>query len=201
VPEERRERLFPTLLAVFQGPDGEFAGLHGTVVTEDGQKAPVREPKIAGKVRGGTLSGAAIRLFEPGPILGVTEGIEKAWAVRLATGMPVWPGSNSALLGSMVIPPEVLRVVIWADYDCLKILTNEAVFEPGRVAAERLRARLQAQYRATEILYPTVLGARGKDWEDVWHTLGASGFPTLSRGVHSFPTVWSLMQRWRESVS
>lgn len=196
VPSERREQLFPTLFAVFQTLDGEFAGLHGTVITQDGHKAPVNEPKVTAKVRGRTLSGAAVRMFEPGPILGTIEGIEKAWAVHLGTGMPMWPGTNAPLMGSMEIPPEVQLTVIWADFDEFKV-NHGKLFEPGRVAAERLRARLQAQHRAYRLVYPTILNQRGKDWEDVWHTLGRDGFPTIAGRLWSLPTVRSVMERWR----
>lgn len=196
VPSERREVLFPTLFAVFQTVEGEFVGLHGTVITEDGRKAPVNEPKVTAKVRGRTLSGAAVHLFEPGPILGTIEGIEKAWAVHLGTGMPMWPATNAPLMGSMEIPPEVQLTVIWADFDELKV-NHGKLFEPGRVAAERLQVRLRAQYRAFQTVYPKILNQRGKDWEDVWHTLGPKGFPTIQGRLWSLPTVWSVMERWR----
>ena len=45
-----------------------------------------------------------MRLYPPARVLGLTEGIETAIAVQVATGMPVWATTSGALLRSAWIP-------------------------------------------------------------------------------------------------
>ena len=49
-------------------------------------------------VRKGALRGAAVRLYEATDRLAITEGIENALAVRLATGWPTWAATSATLL-------------------------------------------------------------------------------------------------------
>ncbi|MFL6600746.1 MAG: toprim domain-containing protein [Steroidobacteraceae bacterium] len=190
-------RHLPALIAPYQHVSGRLVGLHRIFLTDEGQKAPIPEPKMSIRAREeASLAGSALQLMDAaGPILGVAEGLETALSVFLATGMPMWAATNTALLGGLIVPACVQRLVIWADYDELKILPNGTVVEPGRQAAERLTARMRAEYRAVRTLYPTMLGRRGVDWNDVWVELGAAGFPKFNFNFGSLPTVWSLLRR------
>jgi putative DNA primase/helicase len=196
VEEHQGWKRFPTLLARYQDASGRLIGLHRIFLTEAGEKAPIPEPKMSIKAREEeSLAGSGIQLMDAGPILGVAEGLETALSVYLATGMPMWAATNTALLGGLIVPACVQRLVIWADYDELKIRRDGTVVEPGRQAAERLAARMHAEYRAVRTLYPAMLGTRGADWNDVWVTLGAAGFAKVNLNFPSLPTVWSLLRR------
>lgn len=193
---EKLSQRFPTLLAKFVDARGRGVGLHRTFLTADGAKAPIFEPRLFIKALDETLVGSAVQLFEPGTVLGIAEGIETALAVYLATGMPMWAATGTALMRSIVVPAHVQRVVIWADYDELSFRRDGTVLDPGRDAAQRLAERLRAEHRAVVILPADVLGPRGVDWNDVWIERGAAGFPTLS-SWSVLPSVRHLMRRIR----
>jgi len=179
---------FPAMMAPLIGPDGKMVALMRTYLSADGWKAAVKTPKKLLRARGATLSGAAIRLFPAGPVLGVTEGIENALSVHLATGLPVWAASNTALLGNLEVPNAVQRVVILADNEVVK-----AGKQAGRVAAEKLRDRMLAQGRDVEIRYPTLPAKdKGVDWNDVLVETGVEGFPNVITTASPVPTAYSL---------
>ena len=107
-------------------------------------------------------TGGGIRLFAPGPVIGVAEGMETALAVRMRTGMPVWSAASASLLARLEPPPETSLVVVWADRD-----RSGA----GEEAAMTLRERLQRQGISVAMhLPPGPIPARAKgiDWADVW---------------------------------
>ena len=108
---------YPALVALVTGADGAPVTVHRTYLTPDGRKAPVPDPKKLMGYPGGRLVGGAIRLFGPGPTLGVAEGIETALAVHLRTGMPVWSAVSAGLLARLEPPAETALVVVWADRD------------------------------------------------------------------------------------
>ena len=106
--------------------------------------------------------GGAIRLFVPGPTLGVAEGIETTLAVHLRTDMPVWSAVSAALLARLQPPAETSLAVVWADRD--RSGTGEA-------AALSLRERLlECGIPVVVPLPPGPIpaGAKGVDWADVW---------------------------------
>jgi hypothetical protein len=111
---------------------------------------------------GSRLAGGAIRLFSPGPILGVAEGVETALAVHLRTGMPVWSAISAGLLARMEPPAETSLVVVWADRD-----RSGA----GEAAALSLRQRLIERGMPVAVHLPPgpiPSTAKGIDWADVW---------------------------------
>jgi putative DNA primase/helicase len=100
----------------------------------------------------GATRGGAIRLYPPSETLAVTEGIETALAVRLATGLPVWSTICAGGMERLIVPAEVRLVVICADHDTA-----------GLDAALALARRLLAARRRVKILTPDIPGA---DWAD-----------------------------------
>jgi putative DNA primase/helicase len=143
------------MLACIQGPDGHAVTLHRTYL-KDGQKAT---PHDAKKVLSAGINGAAIRLFEAGEELAITEGIETAIAVHLATAKPVWAGLSAGNL----LPETVRRVCIYADNDA------DADFD-GQAFAFALARRLKKEEhrsgpRAVQVFVPR---QSGMDWADVW---------------------------------
>ncbi|WUR14722.1 primase-helicase zinc-binding domain-containing protein [[Empedobacter] haloabium] len=150
---------FPAMLARIRYPDGAGASIHRTYLTDDGQKAPVPQPKkiMAGK----PLNTGCVRLGPAGATLGIAEGIETALAASQRVGGPVWAATNAVLLESWVPPVGVERVLIAGD--------NDASFT-GQAAAFALARRLVQKGLAVEIQIPGYQQDAhqvGKDWADV----------------------------------
>lgn len=178
--EGKKIGTFPAMLALMQTPDGRALTIHRTYITTRGQKAPAPDGKAkklmpypgSGE---GIATGAAIRLFPAAKVLGLTEGIETALAVRQATGMAVWSCYSDTLLEKVVLPPEVEEVWIWADLDRK---------EAGQTSAEVLRKRLEAEGRRVHLCLPNgpiPEGKKGVDWLDVLNEQGPSAFPVVFR--------------------
>jgi putative DNA primase/helicase len=160
----------PCLLAPIKDSQGRIASLHRIFVSPTGGKANVPDPK---KMMSAChpLQGAAIKLFQPGEVLGVAEGIETALAAHAISRMPVWACVSAVLMELVVIPASVKKVVIWGDLD-----------RSGRgiQAAEKLAARLRTEGKEVEICIPQgpiPENAKGVDWLDVMLTAGLDGFP------------------------
>jgi putative DNA primase/helicase len=153
---------YPAMVALVSGPDGAPMTVHRTYLTPDGRKAPVPAPKKLMGYPGHRLVGGAIRLFAPGPVLGIAEGIETALAVHLRTGMPVWSAVSANLLERLEPPAQTSLVVVWADRD-----RSDA----GEAAALSLRSRLIKRGISVAVHLPPgpiPAGAKGTDWADVW---------------------------------
>ncbi|WP_246102645.1 toprim domain-containing protein [Methylobacterium terricola] len=66
----------------------------------------------------GTIpAGAAIRLFDHGPVLGIAEGVETALAAASLFGILCWAAINSTLLAKWEPPPNVETVIVFGDSD------------------------------------------------------------------------------------
>lgn len=147
------------MIAQVHAPDGRVVSLHRTYLTAAGYKARVPEvkklmsPAIPGVTRGGV-----IRLYPPGETLAVTEGIETALAVRLATALPVWAAVCAGGIARLIVPSEVRLVVICADHDAA-----------GLDAAKALARRLLLEQRRVKILTPDTPGADWADLQEVGH--------------------------------
>lgn len=74
----------PAMLARVDDANGEFVAVHRTWLTPNGRKAALRDPKMSL----GPISGGAVRLAPPGPVLAVAEGIEDALSATIAWGVP-----------------------------------------------------------------------------------------------------------------
>ncbi|KMO20641.1 DUF7146 domain-containing protein [Methylobacterium platani] len=143
----------PAMLAMVTGPDGAPATIHRTYLTEDGRKAPVEDPR---RMMPGTIpAGAAIRLFDPGPVLGIAEGIETACAAASLFGIPCWAAINSTLLAKWEPPLNVDQVVIFGDTDAAYA---------GQAAAYALAHRLSRTFSSVRVEMPREVG---RDWCDI----------------------------------
>lgn len=122
---------YPGMVARVRDHKGNPVNIHRTYLTEAGHKAPVESVR---RVMAGKLPpGSAIRLFAPGPVLGVAEGIETALAASALFHVPVWAAMNAQLLEQWIPPEGVTEIRIFGDND-----TNFA----GQAAAYRLAHRL-----------------------------------------------------------
>ena len=82
----------------------------------------------------------------------VAEGIEKALAVHLATGLPAVAAGSAGLLAALVVPLQVRRIVIAADHGIA-----------GEHAAYKLAQRLSSDGRRVRIAFLP----KGLDWDEV----------------------------------
>lgn len=149
---------FPAMLARVQGQDGRAITLHRTYL-EDGRKASLPDAK---KLLSTGVNGAAVRLFEVGEEVAVTEGIETALAVHLSTGKPVWSALSAGNMEKLWLPPTVRGVCIYADNDA------DAEFD-GQASAYVLARRLKRDEAKTGPRDVSVFVPKqpGHDWADV----------------------------------
>lgn len=144
---------YPAMVAKMTAPDGSGVSIHRTYLTDDGQKAPVKDAKkfMSGK----PLNAAAVRLSEVREYIDIAEGIETALAASIRFQTPVWAATNAVLLESWVPPEGVKRVLIAGD--------NDASYT-GQSAAFNLARRLIRDGYAVEIVIPEKVGT---DWADL----------------------------------
>ena len=157
---------YPAMLAVVQGSDGHAVTLHRTYL-QDGRKALGAQSR---KVLSSGISGAAVRLFEPGKELAVTEGIETALAVHLSTGKPVWAALSCGNLEKLWIPDSVARICIYADNDGGCEFNGQAAayalaHRLKRDARKLAEGRANSPNREVQVFIPKQNGA---DWADIW---------------------------------
>ena len=171
---------FPAIIAMVSGAQGNPVTIHRTYLTQDGRKAPVESPKkLMSYPKNRKLVGGAIRLVDSGPVLAVAEGLETALAVLEGTGLPVWCAVNALLLENFEPPPEVRRVIAFADKDRP---TEQHPGGHGQEAARRLVQRLWANGIKASAIVPAgeiPPGQKSLDWLDILHRDGKAGFPTL----------------------
>lgn len=107
-----------------------------------------------------SMNGGAIRLGKAGTTLCVGEGLETMLAVatKLNT-LSVAACCTAQLLEAFEVPPQVKRLLIFADKDRQG---------RGEEAAHRLRARLHQQLSVEILLPPSPIGqgCKGVDWLD-----------------------------------
>lgn len=142
--------------------NGEVVGVHRTFLASDGLgKAPVPKQKLSKKCAD-TISGGAIRLFEPEcdkPLV-LCEGIESSLAVHEITALPVWSCINSTMMEKVELTDSAKSVIIGADKD-----RSGA----GQSSAERLARRLVDEGWEVKISSPPMKipeGSSGVDWLD-----------------------------------
>lgn len=172
---------FPTLIADIEVPAGEVVSIQRYFLTADGQKAPVKSVKKLLTMAGANASGGSLRLHPPGSVLMTCEGFENGFPGLLRNPhLPLWPSLTAALLGSLVVPSVVRHIVVWADPD-----------QAGRNAVNKLTARMAAEARTVEALYPRDTRL---DWNDVFLRFGIEAIPKLSSSVRMLPTAHRLAQ-------
>jgi len=177
---ENRVGNFPCLVAMVQDRNGKPVTIHRTFLTNDGHKAPVESPKkVMSYPSDRQLTGSAIQIVGPGPVLAVAEGLETALAVMEGTDYPVWCAINAYLLENLIPPEGVERVLVFADKD------RPSPQHPkghGQEAARHLVQRLwEMGIQATAIVPAGEIPSDQKslDWLDILNRDGKAGFPSL----------------------
>ncbi|MHB1286479.1 MAG: DUF7146 domain-containing protein, partial [Leptospirales bacterium] len=146
---------FPALLAVIRNEIGRPAGFHITFLKEDGaDKADIPTQRKMIGVSEGSTRGGCIHLMEPqdGQI-GLGEGLESTLSASILTGISGWSALTAGGVERAILPPEIRKVVIFADRD-------RAGLKTAALACERLRG----EGREAEILAPE---RPGLDFNDV----------------------------------
>ena len=160
---------YPALIGRIE-KDGQLVGIQRHYLTNEGNKADLKNNKSMMGVLKGGISGGAVRLGEPTDTLALVEGIETGLAVQLATNIPTWSSCTAALLAKVEIPETVKTIFIFADKD-----KNTA----GKKAAEKLAERLRNQGKKAFIFMPPITRpeeAKGVDWLDVFNQEGKTPF-------------------------
>lgn len=155
--QDDKPSFHPGMIAKVAGLDGQGVNIHRTYLTADGSKADVEAPRRM--MQGTVPDGSAVRLFPPGAVLGIAEGIETAFAAASLFGVPVWAALNSVMLAKWEPPAGVEEVVIFGDAD---------VKFAGQAAAYALAKRLQPPLFTgrVRVEIPETLGS---DWCDVFN--------------------------------
>jgi putative DNA primase/helicase len=139
----------PAMIAMVCDAEGRAVTIHRTYLTMDGKKADIKSPKKLMPPKG-TVSGCAVRLFDPeNGLLGVAEGIETAVSCQQLFGIPTWAAISTNGIETFIPPKGVRKVVIYADND-----PNFA----GQKAAYVLANRLYLKDFIVEVLIPDVVG-------------------------------------------
>lgn len=139
----------PALLAAVRDDSGLVA-VHRTFLDPvTNGKAAIDMPK---RLLGLPAAGA-VRLGQPGRVLGLAEGIETALAATALHDIPVWAVLGNERFGMVAIPPHVETLVILADHDL-----------GGQRAAKRAQALYQRDNLDLRVIWPP---APHNDWADV----------------------------------
>lgn len=157
-------QIFPALIAAVTGADGAVSAVHRTFLARDGDrwgKAPVADPKLSlGVVTGGHIplsrgaSGRTLRDALPDERVVIGEGIETCLSIVMAVPeLRVISAVSIGNMGSVVLPPQIRRVVLAAD--------NDVKPDPRRRLARAILSHAEAGRRVDVARAPV-----GKDFND-----------------------------------
>jgi hypothetical protein len=131
-------QTWPALIAAVTDGNGAITGVHRTWLDPAGGKAQVDCPRRAM----GCLLGNGVRFGCVRDVLTATEGIETALALKtVMPDMPIIAALSAAHLAALILPPSLQRLYVARDYD-----------EAGRLALERLRARVRNSVAVHELV-------------------------------------------------
>lgn len=166
-----RNGPLPALVAAVSGPDGAHIATHRTWIAPDGQggwcKAALEDGKKSlGKIMGGCIriargaSGKPLADAPPDEWVVIGEGIETCLSIAVAVPeLRVLCAVSMANLATVVLPPQVRRLILAADNDSKP--KAQAAFQ--RVVARLLDAGLDVRVARADI---------GKDFNDTLRAWG-----------------------------
>jgi len=161
--------VFPAIVSAFRSRDGRVVNFHRIYITAGGEKAQVSKvKKICApmpKFRGSSIT---ISKTE-GRVLHVTEGVEKGWAIHLATGESVKVAYSCSSLPKLYVDKaEYDSVVIWSDCDPVNP-NRQRKSGDGQYFAWELARRLYQEGFDVSFMMPDGIpeNVKGRDWEDV----------------------------------
>lgn len=142
---------WPVMLAAVTDGAGNLQAVHRTYLAADGNgKAPVTPTKMTLA----PVGGFAIHLAAAGETLAIAEGIETAFSVQLATGLPAWAAISCGNMRALVLPPLPMArtIILCADND-----------PPGLAAAHDSARRWEREGRTVRLATPPT----GQDFNDL----------------------------------
>jgi len=161
--------VFPAVVSAFRSKDGLVVNYHCIYITSEGQKAPVSKvKKICAPLPGFKGSAIPIAATE-GRVLHVTEGVEKGWAIHLATGESTKSAYSCGTLPSLHVDRAMYdTVVIWSDCDPVNPKRQRQSGD-GQYFAWELARRLYKEGFNVTFMMPdgNPANVKGRDWEDV----------------------------------
>ena len=142
----------PAMIALVRGCDGKPVNIHRTFLHPEGRKADMENPRAM--MPGLVPEGSAVRLFPAGPVMGIAEGIETAYAAAKRFQVPVWSAINAGTLAKWCAPEGCERVMVFGDHDPKY---------GGQMAAYTLAHRLAVKGLQVSVHIPEQVGT---DWAD-----------------------------------
>jgi putative DNA primase/helicase len=145
---------FPAVVAPILAPDGELQSAH-RIYDADIEPRKKTMPPVS------TISGGAVRLYEPDEELGVAEGVETALAAHELFKVPVWATLTANGIKTFQPPRGLLRLHVFGDNDANYV---------GQAAAYDLAHRLNRDGLTIEVHIPEIADT---DWLNMLNNGGA----------------------------
>lgn len=191
VENEERKKIclgrFPAIISVFRNHLGKVMNLHRIYLSEDGRKLehPMakKTKKVCSGLDGWSKTSVPVATVAGCRTLHICEGVEKGWAIHLATAETVRSANScTSLPGQWVSRADYDDVVLWADHDPYN--EKREKHGDGQTYMWKLFIQLIRQgFRVCLMLPDTnpTTEAKGPDWEDLIVANGVLDLPIAER--------------------
>lgn len=181
---------FPAIVTAFTNQAGKVMNLHRIYLTEDGRKLDhpkVSKPKkICSGLDGWNKTKMDVATIPGCRTLHICEGVEKAWAIHLATRETVRAAySCTSLPGQYVDRSEFDDIVLWSDHDPYNDVRK--AYGDGQTYMWKLYLELMRQGFNVCFMLPDTnptKDAKGPDWEDIIVSEDVRALPVADRFQH-----------------